>query len=125
MISILHLIALFFRLSLALQGQAVEFSELGISHENIHCKEESAPQEIISAGSNWLYGNISLARKLEKEERVEVEGESFIEFSDLFSFSFSQQVSILGSNPTFGNKAIRGSLPPLYDFFNSWKIHQS
>ncbi|OOG72388.1 hypothetical protein [Algoriphagus sp. A40] len=125
MISTLQLITLFLRLSLSFQGQVVEFSELGISQENIHCKEHSAPQEIISENSEWIYGNISLARKLEKEERVEVEGESFAGFSDLFSFSFPEQVSILVSNPTFGNKALRGSLPPLYDFFHSWKIHLS
>lgn len=125
MISILNLITLFLRLSLALQGQVAEFSELGISPKVIHCNELSGHQVFISEDSNWLYGNISLTRKLEKEERLEVEGESFIEFSDLFSFSFSEQVSILGSNPTFGNKAIRGSLPPLYDFFQSWKIYLS
>lgn len=125
MISILGLITLFLRLSLAIQGQVVELSDLSIAGEKIECTEHTPTQEIIYSESNWLSGNISLARNLEKEERVEVEGESFLGFSDFISFNFSEKVSILISNSTFGNKAIRGSLPPLYDFFHSWKIHLS
>ncbi|RIW14538.1 hypothetical protein D0X99_13360 [Algoriphagus lacus] len=125
MISILGLITLFLRLSLAIQGQVVELSDLAITENKIQCAEHSPSQEIIYSESNWLSGNISLARKLEKEERVEIEGESFLGYLDLVSFSFPEKVSILISNSVFGNKAIRGSLPPLYDFFHSWKIHLS
>jgi hypothetical protein len=123
--SLLGLITLFLRLSLAIQGQLIEFSDVSNSTEQIHCKEYSASQKVISAGSDWLYGNINLVRKLEKEERVEVEGENSLDFSEFVSGNLFKQDSKLGSNSIFGNKAIRGSLPPLYDFFHSWKIHLS
>lgn len=125
MISLLGLITLFLRLSLAIQGQVIGLSDFAAASEKIQCSEHSASKEIVSSDPSQGFGNVSLARKLEKEEKVEVEGEGFIEYSSYISFSFAGQISILDSNPAFGNKAIRGSLPPLYDFHQSWKIHLS
>jgi hypothetical protein len=125
MISFLSLITLFLRLSLAIQGQLGVFTDLASTGDQLHCKSLSAPQESIHSDDSWFDGNISLTRKLENEERVEVEGERLLDLSLGFSFYPIAKAFRLVSNSVFGTKAIRGSLPPLYDFFHSWKIHLS
>ena len=125
MISILSLITLFLKLSLAIQGQLGVASEVLGSDQTIHCANKRSQQEILYADSDWFSGNVTLARKLEKEERVEVEGEISLGISCSCSPRLLELAGGLDSHPTYGNKALRGSLPPLYDFFQSWKIHLS
>lgn len=125
MISILSLITLFLRLSLAIQGGLGMHSVQDQSGDQLHCQSNSPTQESLYSDPNWFEGNISLARKLENEERVEAEADSFLDFYTDLALNPYSIAHELVPNSEFGTKAIRGSLPPLYDIFHSWKIHLS
>jgi len=125
MISFLSLIPLFFRLTLAIQGGLGVYSVHDQSGVQLHCQSNSPTQESLYSDPNWFEGNISLARKLENEERVEAESDSFLDFQSDLSLDFLSTAHELVPNSEFSTKAIRGSLPPLYDIFHSWKIHLS
>ncbi|MBC6365220.1 hypothetical protein [Algoriphagus sp. AK58] len=125
MVSILNLITLFLKLSLVIQGQAGVVSDFVGSEDTLHCANKTSHEEVLYADSDWFSGNVTLTRKLEKEERVEVEGEVSFGVSCSCSPGFLELGSGLAGHPAYGNKAIRGSLPPLYDFYHSWKIHLS
>ncbi len=125
MISFLSLITLFLRLSLAIQGGLGVYSVQDYSKDQLHCQTNSPTQATLHSDPTWIEGNISLVRKLENEERVESEGDSFLDFYTDLSFEFLSTAHELVPNSEFGTKAIRGSLPPLYDIFQTWKIHLS
>ncbi|MCU0399523.1 MAG: hypothetical protein MUE75_00730 [Algoriphagus sp.] len=125
MISFLSLITLYLRLSLAIQGGLGVYSVQDQSGDQLHCQTNSATQESLYSDPNWFEGNISLVRKLENEERVEAESDSFLDFQTDVSLEFLSTAHELVPNSEFSTKAIRGSLPPLYDIFHSWKIHLS
>lgn len=125
MISFLSLITLFLRLSLAIQGGLGVNSDQVPSGDQLHCQQTSPTQESLYADPTWFEGNISLVRKLENEERVEAESDSFLDFYTGISIDFLFTAHELVPNSEFSTKAIRGSLPPLYDIFHSWKIHLS
>lgn len=125
MISFLSLITLFLRLSLAIQGGLGVNSDQVPSGDQLHCQQTSPTQESLYADPTWFEGNISLVRKLENEERVEAESDSFLDFYTDLSIDFLSTAHELVPNSEFSTKAIRGSLPPLYDIFHSWKIHLS
>lgn len=125
MISFLSLITLFLRLSLAIQGGLGVYSEQAQSGDQLHCQSHSSSEESLYSDPNWFEGNISLARKLENEERVEAESDSCLDFYTDLTLNFRFTTHQLVPNSEFGTKAIRGSLPPLYDIFHSWKIHLS
>ena len=125
MISFLSLITLFLRLSLAIQGGFGVYSVPDQSGDQLHCQTNSVTQESLYSDPNWFEGNISLVRKLENEERVEAESDSFLDFQTDLSLEFLSTAHELVPNSEFSTKAIRGSLPPLYDIFHSWKIHLS
>lgn len=125
MISILNLVTLFLRLSLFIQGQVAVVSDYAVADQNLSCHHHSKQEQTLQTDSDWFSGNVTLARKLEKEERIEVEGE--VSFGISCS-CFPKPLELaygLDSHPTYGTKAIRGSLLPLYDFYQSWKIHLS
>jgi hypothetical protein len=67
----------------------------------------------------------TLVPSIEVEEKVEVESESTTAVLLLHSSKFVRKDLLAGFFSIFGNKAIRGSLLPLYDFFHTWKIHLS
>jgi hypothetical protein len=125
MISTLGLITLLLRLSLAIQGQIGMIEDLVHQNELFSCTNERPDKEYLSNDADGFYGNISLIRKLEKEERVEVEGEGFPNFSTEISFDYHVKSLLISSGAGFCTKPIRGSLLPLYDIFHSWKIHLS
>jgi hypothetical protein len=125
MISFLSLITLLLRLSLAIQGQLGVYVDDSSNQGKLQCKTIEGSHDSLQADPSWYEGNVSLTRKLENEERVEVEGESFLDFSTEFSLHLISESLQAVSRSVFGTKAIRGSLLPLYDFFHSWKIHLS
>ena len=125
MISFLSIITLFLRLSLAIQGSWGGYSIQDHSGDQLHCQSSTPTQESLYSDPNWFEGNISLIRKLENEERVEAESDSFLGFCSDLTPDFLSSAHELVPNSEFGTKAIRGSLPPLYDIFHSWKIHLS
>ncbi len=124
MVSLIGLITLFLRLTLVIQSQVVEVlpSEPSVSHA---CIALTSPVGHISSSDGSFTNNISLIRKLETEEKQELEGDNLLFNGNYFNFRFFENASEAGLNPIFGNKAIRGSLPPLYDLFHSWKTHLS
>ena len=125
MVSFLSLITLFLRLTLAIQGQVEAVADFSFAEEKITCKTADSTQASLHVDPTWWTGNINLSRKLENEERIEAEAEVSLFHYSNFSLHLLFENRGLVSNPSFGTKAIRGSLPPLYDFFQSWKIHLS
>jgi hypothetical protein len=91
----------------------------------------SSPASTSTGDEQWepvlgeLNGTGTLASNIEVEEKVEVESESTTAVLLLHSSKFVRKDLLAGFFSIFGNKAIRGSLLPLYDFFHSWKIHLS
>jgi hypothetical protein len=81
--------------------------------------------EHFSAVHGSFNGIGTLVPSIEVEEKVEVESESPTTVILLHSSKFVRKDLLAGFFSIFGNKAIRGSLLPLYDFFHSWKIHLS
>lgn len=123
MISFLGLITLFLRLSLSIQGELAQLSDLATL--GVHSECISAPSLSLHADPNGFSVNVNLTKKLEKEERVEVEGEGVFTISSSSLLKNLGQTSRMVLHPLYGSKAIFGSRPPLYDFFHSWKIHLS
>jgi hypothetical protein len=124
MVSLIGLITLFLRLTLAIQSQMVEVVPSEPSNKN-ECIALTSPVGHITSSEGSFTNNISLIRKLETEEKQEVEGDNLLLIVDYFNLRFFENASRVGLNSFFGNKALRGSLPPLYDLFHSWKIHLS
>ena len=122
--SLIGLITLFLRLTLVIQSQVVEIlpSEPSVNQD---CIALTSPVGHVSSSESTFPNTISLIRKLETEEKQEIEGDQLHLGVDYFDVKFSENVSETSSNSIFGNKALRGSLPPLYDLFHSWKTHLS
>lgn len=124
MISLIGLITLFLRLTLVLQSQVAEVLPVDQS-VNQECVNYSSQDGFVATSEGVFANNVSLIRKLETEEKQEVEDGNLLFYVDDFNFRFLDEASKADTNPIFGNKALRGSLPPLYDLFHSWKIHLS
>ena len=125
MISFLNFIALFFRLTLAIQSQVGIVANLSFSEEQFTCQSTPTSHTVVHTDSSGWNGNVGFNREIENEERTEVEGEGNPEAIPTFSYLVIPREVTTFLNPFFGNKPIRGSLPPLYVFFQSWKIHLS
>lgn len=124
MVSIFGIITLFLRLALAIQSHAVEVFPLDLT-EKQSCVNSSLPNNVLDVSENNFANNISLVRKLETEEKDELEGSSNFFNLEYLYLNLLEITTGFISNPIFGNKPLRGSQPPLYDLFHSWKIHLS
>jgi hypothetical protein len=124
MLTLSSLFALLLRVSLLCQGQVEGITDSVqldfFENTAIQTEEGHIQQPILT-----FEGLGSLVPTIEIEERSEVESEkTSSDFILGTSASFSQ-FTFLKVCQLFSNKAIRGSLLPLYDFFHSWKIHLS
>ena len=124
MLTLSSLFSLLLRLSLLCQGQVEEIADsvqLDFYESNaIQSLENQFQPSYVS-----FEGTGSLTPNIEIEERTEVESEdSDSEISIHSLYTFKEVVKNKGVS-LFSNKAIRGSRLPLYDFFQSWKIHLS
>jgi hypothetical protein len=119
------LFVILLRISMAFQGQVEVLADA--VHQDFFASQgiqESAEQEVRHASVGFTATG-SLVPTIEIEEKVEVEAEESGGNWYLHTFSFDQKASISGIVALYGNKALRGSRLPLYDFFHSWKIHLS
>jgi hypothetical protein len=119
------LFVILLRISMAFQGQ-VEVLADAVQQDFFASQgiQESAEQEVRHASVGFTAAG-SLVPTIEIEEKVEVEAEESGGNWYLHTFSLDQKASISGIVALYGNKALRGSRLPLYDFFHSWKIHLS
>ncbi|SDA50812.1 hypothetical protein SAMN03080617_00755 [Algoriphagus alkaliphilus] len=120
MISLLNLLILSLRLTLAVQGQAVGILLNDFFGDRIAASDLGSDQELheflIPAFANE-YGFIEA-----EEEKTEDKSESVADIlALLFQDSIEREPRLL-SNTIFGNKPIQGDLH-LYDIFQSWKTH--
>ena len=126
MILFSSLFTLLFRLSLLVQGP-VEVVSLDWS--SLLGVESPVSSSLTGEHLETVHGSFNgigtLVPSIEVEEKVEVESESTTAVLLLHSSKFVKKDLLACFLSLFGNKAIRGSLLPLYDFFHSWKIHLS
>ena len=126
MILFSSLFTLLFRLSLLVQGPVEEVS---LDWSSLLGVESPVSSSLTGEHLETVHGSFNgigtLVPSIEVEEKVEVESESTPSFLLLHSSKFVRKDLLAGFLSLFGNKAIRGSLLPLYDFFHSWKIHLS
>ena len=126
MILISSLFTLLLRLSLLGQGSGEEVS---LNWSSLLTVESPVSSSLTGEHLAPVHGSINgigtLVPSIEVEEKVEVESESTTAVLLLHSSKFVRKDLLAGFFSIFGNKAIRGSLLPLYDFFHSWKIHLS
>lgn len=126
MIFISSLFTLLFRLSLLVQGP---IEEVSLDWSSILTVESPVFSSLTGEHLAPVHGSINgigtLVPSIEVEEKVEVESESTTTILLLQSSNFVRKDLLAGFFSIFGNKAIRGSLLPLYDFFHTWKIHLS
>lgn len=114
-----------FRISMAFQGQVEVFAE-AVQQEFFVSQgaQETAEQQIRNASGGFAATG-SLVPGIEIEEKVEVEAEESAGDWHQFTFAFENKASKAVATALYGNKAIRGSRLPLYDFFHAWKFHLS
>ncbi len=122
MLTLSSLFALLLRISLLCQGQVEGITDSVqldfFENQTVQAEEGHFQQAQLS-----FEGLGSLVPSIEIEERSEVESEeSPTDFAIGLVASCSES-GILKVCPLFSNKAIRGSLLPLYDIFHSWRIH--
>lgn len=126
MIFISSLFTLLFRLSLLVQGP---IEEVSLDWSSILTVESPVSSSLTGEHLAPVHGSINgigtLVPSIEVEEKVEVESEITTAVLLLHSSKFVRKDLLAGFFSIFGNKAIRGSLLPLYDFFHTWKIHLS
>jgi hypothetical protein len=126
MILITSLFTLLLRLSLLGQGPV---EEVPLDWPSILAAELPVSPSINGEHLEPIHGSFNgigtIVPSIEVEEKVEVESESTTSFLLLHSSKFVRKEQLAGFLSIFGNKAIRGSLLPLYDFFHTWKIHLS
>jgi hypothetical protein len=126
MILFSSLFTLLLRLSLLVQGPVEEVS---LDWSSLLGVESPVSSSLTGEHLETVHGSFNgigtLVPSIEVEEKVEVESESTTTFLLLHSSKFVRKDLLAGFFSIFGNKAIRGSLLPLYDFFHSWKIHLS
>ena len=124
MLTLSSLFSLLLRLSLLCQGQVEEISD-SVQLDFYESEAIQSPENQFQPSFFSFEGQGSLTPNIEIEERTEVESEdSDSEISINSLYNLKEIVKIKGVS-LFSNKAIRGSRLPLYDFFNSWKIHLS
>jgi len=125
MFLISSLFVLLFRILMAFHGQ-VEVLADAVQQEFFASQgtQETAEQQIRNTSGGFASTG-SLVPTIEIEEKVEVEAEESAGDWHQFTFAFDRQASIAVATALYGNKAIRGSRLPLYDFFHSWKTHLS
>jgi hypothetical protein len=126
MIFISSLFTLLLRLSLLIQGPVAEVS---LHWSSLLAVESPVSSSLTGEHLAPVHGSFNgigtLVPSIEVEEKVEVESESTTTVLLLQSSNFVRKDISAGFLSIFGNKAIRGSLLPLYDFFHTWKIHLS
>ena len=126
MILFSSLFTLLLRLSLLVQGPVEEVS---LDWSSLLGVESPISSSLTGEHLETVHGSFNgigtLVPSIEVEEKVEVESESTTAVLLLHSLKFVKKDLLAGFLSLFGNKAIRGSLLPLYDFFHSWKIHLS
>jgi hypothetical protein len=124
MLTLSSLFALLLRVSLLCQGQVEGITDSVqldfFENTAIQTEEGHIQQPILT-----FEGLGSLVPSIEIEERTEVESEKSSSDFILGTSPSFRQFTFLKVCQLFSNKAIRGSLLPLYDFFHSWKIHLS
>ncbi len=126
MIFISSLFTLLLRLFLSVQGSgevvSLDWSTLIALETPV---STSIAGEQLKQPHDSIQGIEALFSSIEVEEKEEVEPESNSEDLLLHSYKFIQKNLLSGFLTIFGNKAIRGSSLPLYDFYHTWKIHLS
>jgi hypothetical protein len=126
MILISSLFTLLLRLTLLVQGSGENATLDWTSLLAVESPGSSSfTGEHFSAVHGSFNGIGTLVPSIEVEEKVEVESESTTAVLLLHSAKFVKKNLFAGFLSIFGNKAIRGGLLPLYDFFHSWKFHLS
>ena len=124
MLTLSSLFALLLRISLLCQGQVEGITD-SVQLDFFENQTGQAEEGHFQQAQLSFEGLGSLVPSIEIEERSEVESEeSATDFVVGAIASFNER-GFLKVCPLFSNKAIRGSLLPLYDFFHSWKIHLS
>lgn len=126
MILVTSLFTLLLRLAVVVQGSGENVTLDWSSHLAAGLPVSSSlTGEHIEAVHGSFNGIGTLVPSIEVEEKVEVESESTTTVVLLHATKFLPKNLLAGFLSIFGNKAIRGSLLPLYDFFHSWKFHLS
>lgn len=122
MISLLNLLILSLRLTLAVQGHVFGSLPDDFSGDRITSSDLSSNQEL-HGFSIPAFPNENGFIEAE-EEKTEDKSEGLADILDLrFQDFFERELRLL-SNTIFGNKPIQGDLD-LYDIFQSWKTHLS
>jgi hypothetical protein len=122
MLTLSSLFALLLRISLLCQGQVEDITD-SVQLDFFENQTAQAEEGHFQQAQLSFEGLGSLVPSIEIEERSEVESEeSPTDFAIGLVASCSES-GILKVCPLFSNKAIRGSLLPLYDIFHSWRIH--
>lgn len=122
MLTLSSLFALLLRISLLCQGQVEGITD-SVQLDFFENQTAQAEDGHFQQAQLSFEGLGSLVPSIEIEERSEVESEeSPTDFAIGLVASCSES-GFLKVCPLFSNKAIRGSLLPLYDIFHSWRIH--
>jgi hypothetical protein len=124
MLTLSSLFSLLLRLSLLCQGQVEGISD-SVQLDFFENNSIQSPENQFQPSFFSFEGPGSLTPNIEIEERTEVESEDSDSEISIQAISNFSAIVKNKSGSLFSNKAIRGSLLPLYDFFHSWKFHLS
>ncbi len=122
MLTLSSLFALLLRISLLCQGQVEGITD-SVQLDFFENQTAQAEEGHFQQAQFSFEGLGSLVPSIEIEERSEVESEESPTDFAIGLVASSSESGLLKVCPLFSNKAIRGSLLPLYDIFHSWRIH--
>ncbi len=122
MLTLSSLFALLLRISLLCQGQVEDITD-SVQLDFFENQTAQAEEGHFQQAQLSFEGLGSLVPSIEIEERSEVESEESPTDFAIGLVASSSESGLLKVCPLFSNKAIRGSLLPLYDIFHSWRIH--